>query len=484
MSENLTGLVKILGIFVLLVALWIVLAIFASENFLKFSNIENLLRRTALFGILGIGVAFVIISSGIDLSIGSLVCLSGVLFAMLIEVNYAPMEQVPVWQINKDSGIKVLVQQDEFSEGDSVWLYRDRKTNGLLKVTGKESVTVSGANYTQLTLEGRLRGPATEGIEKSGFLSPTYPFEQSAPESVHVESNVKLKPRDKVRFVHATKSSKVRAIKSWSDQGDLTLESGVDGIKQGYRAVPIQRNPRMSIPLALFLVLLFATLLGLLHGWLVTRLNQQPFIVTLCGLLIYRGVARFLANDQPKGFIEYSDTLGMIATGRHVIFGFGIPYAFYVLLVVAALAIVLLNFTVWGRYLMALGRNEEAALYSGINTKFVKVGAYVLCAVLTAVGGMMFAIDSNSVPPSSFGNFYELYAIAAAVLGGCSLRGGEGSIIGVIIGTALMQTLYNMIVLLGIPNTLEFTIIGAVILFGVVADELVRKSVGRRRRSD
>ena len=99
----------------------------------------------------------------------------------------------------------------------------------------------------------------------------------------------------------------------------------------------------------------------------------------------------------------------------------------------------------------------------------------MLCAVLAAIGGILFALDSNSIAPSSFGNFFELYAIAAAVLGGCSLRGGEGSIIGVVVGTALMQTLYNSIVLLKIPDELEYTIIGAVILIGVVSDEVIRR---------
>ena len=100
---------------------------------------------------------------------------------------------------------------------------------------------------------------------------------------------------------------------------------------------------------------------------------------------------------------------------------------------------------------------------------------------MAAVGGILFAVDSNSVAPSSFGNFFELYAIAAAVLGGCSLRGGEGGILGVVIGTAVMQTLYNLIVLMKISDTLEFAIIGLVILLGVVADELVKRLASRRR---
>jgi ribose transport system permease protein len=94
---------------------------------------------------------------------------------------------------------------------------------------------------------------------------------------------------------------------------------------------------------------------------------------------------------------------------------------------------------------------------------------------------MLFALDSNSVSPSSFGNFFELYAIAAAVLGGCSLRGGEGTILGVVIGTAVMQVLNNLILLMKISDELEFAIIGSVILLGVTADEIVRRIASRQR---
>jgi ribose transport system permease protein len=142
---------------------------------------------------------------------------------------------------------------------------------------------------------------------------------------------------------------------------------------------------------------------------------------------------------------------------------------------------VFLNLTIFGRYLLALGRNEQAARYSGINTDRIVILAYVICSFLAGLGGILFALDVNSVQPSGLGEFYELYAIAAAVLGGCSLRGGEGSILGVLIGTAVMRVLYNAINILGIPTQLEFAIIGVVILGGVLADELVKRLVARRR---
>jgi len=148
--------------------------------------------------------------------------------------------------------------------------------------------------------------------------------------------------------------------------------------------------------------------------------------------------------------------------------------------VIGIVAAVVLNLTVYGRHLLALGRNEEAARYSGVNTDRTAIVAYVVCAFLAGIGGILFSLDFNSVQPSGLGEFYELYAIAAAVLGGCSLRGGEGSILGVIIGAAVMRVLYNAINILGIPTHLEFAIIGAVILAGVTVDELVKRVVAKR----
>ncbi len=129
--------------------------------------------------------------------------------------------------------------------------------------------------------------------------------------------------------------------------------------------------------------------------------------------------------------------------------------------------------SVYGRYLFAVGRNEEAARYSGINTKQIISSAYMVSGLLMSISAILFAFYSNAIAPSSHGNFYELYGIAAAVLGGCSLRGGEGTILGIVIGVALLQVLQNLVNLLGIPSSLNFTVMAVVILFGVVIDRMV-----------
>src|SRR5215211_2474844 len=218
--------------------------------------------------------------------------------------------------------------------------------------------------------------------------------------------------------------------------------------------------------------------LSFLHGVLITRMNIQPFIVTLCGLLFYRGLARFITNDETKGFGAASfDSLRYIANGNF----FGIPMPFVLLLVIAAITWLVLHRSVYGRYLFATGRNAEAARYAGIDTKRIITLTYVISGALTAISGIIFAFYTNSVSPANHGNAYELYGIAAAVLGGCSLRGGEGSIVGIVIGTALLQVLRNLVNLLGIPSSLDFAVMGAVILIGVMADQLFTDRRNRRQ---
>jgi len=215
--------------------------------------------------------------------------------------------------------------------------------------------------------------------------------------------------------------------------------------------------------------------LGTLHGALVTRLRIQPFIVTLCGLLFYRGLARFIAKDETKGFgsAEGFTMLRDLATGSLL----RVPMPFVLMAVLAAISALLLHRSVYGRHLLAAGRNEEAARYSGIDTRRVVSSAYVLSAGLAGIAGILIAFYTNSVSPSSHGSFYELYGIAAAVLGGCSLRGGEGSVLGILLGTTLLQVLQNLVNLLGIPSSLNFAVMGVVILAGVAAEQLF----GRRK---
>ncbi|MDQ0467597.1 ABC transporter permease [Labrys wisconsinensis] len=251
--------------------------------------------------------------------------------------------------------------------------------------------------------------------------------------------------------------------------GGIDLSVGSIFALLGVIFIDLLVNYQLPWPLAVLIIVAAGLVLGTIHGFLVTRMRMQPFVVTLCGLLIYRGVARYYTDDGTAGF-EFGQnfpSLEWLTVGRTA----GIPHSFVVFLIVAVIMGVVLHRSVFGRYLFAVGRNEEAARYSGIRTGRIIAAAYVICGGLAGLSAIYLAMYTRSISPASHGNFYELYAIAAAVLGGCSLRGGEGSVLGIVLGAILLQVLQNLVNLLGIPSSLNFAVMGTVILVGVLADQ-------------
>ena len=254
--------------------------------------------------------------------------------------------------------------------------------------------------------------------------------------------------------------------------GGIDLSVGSVMALQGVVLSMMLNDKGWPWPIAILLSILLCVVLGAFNGFLITRVKMQPFIVTLCGLLFYRGIARFVSNDETKGFGEATGFTGVrdFFKGHFL----GVPTAFWLLMIIAALMWVLLHRSIFGRYLYAAGRNEDAARYSGISTRGIISSAYIVLGFLTAISGILFAFYTNSVSPSGHAQSYELYGVAAAVLGGCSLRGGEGSVLGIIFGAFLLQILQNLVNLLGIPSSLNFAVMGAVILLVVLADQLLK----------
>jgi len=255
--------------------------------------------------------------------------------------------------------------------------------------------------------------------------------------------------------------------------GGIDLSIGSVFALLGVIFVSLLSDYGMNWLLASALMIGAGIVLGLLHGLLITRARMQPFVVTLCGLLIYRGIARWYTDDGTAGFNfgQTFPTLEWLTTGRiH-----GIPNSFIAFVVLTIVMAVVLHRSVFGRYLYAVGKNEEAARYAGINTRAVTISTYVICSGLAGLSAIYLAMYTRSVSPASHGTFYELYGIAAAVLGGCSLRGGEGSVLGIALGAVLLQILQNLVNLLGIPSSLNFAVMGGVILLGVLLDSQLQR---------
>jgi ribose transport system permease protein len=236
--------------------------------------------------------------------------------------------------------------------------------------------------------------------------------------------------------------------------------------------------------MAAAIVILGSCAIGMIHGLLVTKLGLQPFLVTLCGLFIYRGLAQWATRtpqgsprDVGIGGVPGLEGLRFVAVGRVG----GIPAILLLMLVIALMAAVLLHLSVYGRYLYAVGYNEQAARYAGVATDRSKILAYVLCSSLAGLGGVLHMLDLETASPTSAGSWLELYAITGAVLGGCSLRGGEGTVAGMLLGAAVLPILWNLCNFVSALNVLQFAVIGAALLLGTIVDEILkRRGAGRR----
>jgi ribose transport system permease protein len=237
----------------------------------------------------------------------------------------------------------------------------------------------------------------------------------------------------------------------------------------------------IGIPVALGVALL----IGLLQGLLVTRLRLQAFIVTLAGMLLLRGVSQTIVEGG---------TLSLGASPLLALANSGL-WPLLIFVTVAAVATCVLHFSVFGRYVYAIGGNREAAEYSGINVKRVETSTYVISSGLGGVAGICYAAYIGQMS-QQVGVAYELYAISAVVLGGCSLRGGQGTVLGIVIGSAIMRVIDNGINMFQIPFVDDrgisriwrlnpnwtFVIVGAVILLAVILDQAVHMLHSARRR--
>ena len=246
-----------------------------------------------------------------------------------------------------------------------------------------------------------------------------------------------------------------------------------------HRYLPGQRLPSWAV---LLLLLGFASQIGLFHGLLITRLHLQPFLVTLCGLFMYRGLARWLS---PGALALPADpqtaALRALLVSDRLL---GFPHILILMLLVAVVLAVVLHGSIYGRYWFAIGNNEQAARYAGIATERHKIAAYVICSTLTGLGGLLFFLMYRNATPSSAGSLLELYAITGAVLGGCNLRGGEGTIPGIVLGAAVLPLLqqictYNS----AIGSDLEYTVVGAALLLATITNEMVTRWSKQRSSS-
>ena len=537
---------KILGIFGLLIFVCLFTTVL-SGSFVSAYNMFNITRWSALFGILSVGVAFVIITGGIDLSIGSVVGLIACLLPMFIlDVGMSPFAAIITvmaisgliglthgLMITKlklqpfvvtlcglliyrglarritedatqgfgqefDTGLRLLAIGKPCSWATLMmfgglclaiycmyWLFRDRKI-ATDKTSDRKALPwiwlVSGV---AIALIGSAR--FWSGYETADGLAWMFwePYrvkfiDISVPESAVSMPGQLMRYAGWLVFIPTALCflflgfrdgfQKTRTPLVALFVSTIALAACVFALSPLFNEIAKDDTLRVAGAMlsgGLFKTLIMAAVfisVGAFMGsvvWTLLSVSRVSQIAkTIMPIVVISGVCGLI------GMTKLPET--SVPTPAIILFG------------LAVISAIFLNRTIYGRYLLALGRNEEAARYSGINTQRMIVVAYVICSLAAGLGGVLFALEINSVQPSGFGNFYELYAIAAAVLGGCSLRGGEGSILGVVIGAAVMRVLYNAINNLGISTTLEFAIIGTVILTGAIVDVAINNLVAQK----
>lgn len=209
---------------------------------------------------------------------------------------------------------------------------------------------------------------------------------------------------------------------------------------------------------------LAAAVMGAFNGALITGLRMPPFIMTLSTMLAVSGVAYMLTSGESAYQIPPSFT----RLGRGTILG--VPNSVLLLSALYSIAHLVMTRTVWGRYLYAVGGNREAARLSGIRTERILLAAYVASALLSGFGGIIMASQLQSGSPM-FGQMYELYVIAAVVVGGTSLSGGRGTMLGTLIGAFIIAVIQNGMNLLQVESYLQKVVLGLVILVAVGIDQ-------------
>lgn len=238
----------------------------------------------------------------------------------------------------------------------------------------------------------------------------------------------------------------------------------------------ILTNIGLPLPLGILTGIATGAFCGFVSGTLVAKMKIPPFIATLGMMLILKGLSLVISGTRP---IYFNDTPGFDLISRGSLIGevfpaLPIPNGVLILFLVAGATGYILSRTVLGRYCFALGSNEEAVRLSGVNTDNWKIAIYTLSGAIVGVGGLIIASRLNSAQPA-LGLGYELEAIAAVVIGGTSLAGGRGTIVGTLIGALIMAVLLNGLRILSVAQEWQTVVTGAIIILAVYADTVRRR---------
>lgn len=340
------------------------------------------------------------------------------------------------------------------------------------------TTAATAAGFSPKTLKDRLLRPATRQklLAFASLLALMVFFSFASPQFLQADNLVGILQSTAVNGVLAIACTFV-IITSGIDLSVGTLMTFcavMTGVVLTYMGMPLW----LGICAAIF----FGALSGFVSGLLIAKLKIPPFIATLGMMMLLKGLSLVISGTKP---IYFNDTPGFTAISQDSLIGdivpsLPIPNAVLILFLVAVAASIVLNRTILGRYTFALGSNEEAVRLSGVNTDFWKIVVYTVSGGICGIAGLLIASRLNSAQPA-LGQGYELDAIAAVVIGGTSLSGGTGTIVGTIIGAFIMSVLTNGLRILSVAQEWQTVVTGVIIILAVYADILRRRSGSKAR---
>jgi ribose/xylose/arabinose/galactoside ABC-type transport system permease subunit len=438
-------------------------------------TLQMILRESAFVGILALGAATVIISGGIDLSAGSVVAFSGMLFFSML-VLFAP----------EDPQIKLSGKPNVLDQFGKSWLAEwdrpegDRGPDGKLSAAELREIP-QFAELQQIFPELQAAGG------QSGFVLQERQFEQRDLRRLLLQEFVQRFDADRSGTLSLSELSAART--GSSEQLFSKLDENGDGqltlAELSYRYAPTTQSlPKTTILLALAITLTAGFLIGTFHTWLITVINLPPFVATLASLVGLRSLARLMIENLPvlrTGRIDRNITINdpfLKSIGSD---NWWVPCLVWLCL--SGLLWVFLSKTAPGRHIYALGGNEQAARLSGIRTERLKWIAYCISSLTASLAGVFYACYITTANPSTDGMGYELNAIAAAVVGGCSLTGGAGTVLGVMLGTVFLRVVIDSVAKLfkSQPDLFEGLVVGSLVVLAVAINAL-RAGGGLRKQ--
>lgn len=416
-----------------------ILSAWKPDTFLTFKNFGNVMRRSSVNGIIAIGMTSIIISAGIDLSVGSMLALCGMAGAFMMVKGC----DVMVFPALTSGRIAVAL----ITAALGLWLIRVQMSKWKISPFLSAALALFLVCLADM---GMVRRP----WDSSGRQMSFYPFIITAIVGVSLAVIFGFLARG------ILKGFKMRPF---GLAGALFLLMAVAYMVLITRGLKLLRP--YPIAFGTIIACVCGIYCGLLNGTLITKLKLQPFIVTLGTMSIFRGLSLVMNSGQPYNVPFYT----YLGEGRVGV----VPISVIIFASALGIGLFMLRYTRLGRYTYAIGSNREAAFHAGVNVDLNLIYIYMLTGLLVGIAALIATSRTVSAQPTA-GVALELDIIAAVVIGGASLAGGRGTLTGTITGTLLISFLRNGCTHLGISTDWQYIVIGAVIVIAVTADQLAQ----------